>query len=100
MYFVSHRSLWQPLISKLVPTMTLSVGVLTFMFVFAYLPQAAVLAVVNGPLAAVSSILLTLNESSTLITILSKTFLIEDALVDTFDGVSPHTETFRSCIFR
>ena len=41
----------------------------------------------KGPLAAVSAALLVLSESSTLFTVLSKTFLIEDALVDTFDGV-------------
>ena len=56
------------------------------MFVFAYLPQAAVMAFTSGPVAAVSAALLTLSESSTLINIMSKTFLIEDALIDTFDG--------------
>ncbi|KAE8442377.1 hypothetical protein EG329_003393 [Mollisiaceae sp. DMI_Dod_QoI] len=86
-YFVSHRSLWKPLLSKLAPTMTLSVGVIAFMFAFVYLPQLAVLVFVNGPLAAVTTILLTLSESSTLINILSRTFLLQDALVDTFDGV-------------
>ncbi|KAH8601780.1 hypothetical protein B0O99DRAFT_200420 [Bisporella sp. PMI_857] len=86
-YFLSHRSLWKPLLSKLIPTMTLSVGVIAFMFIFAYLPQLAVLIWVNGPLAAFTTILLTLSESSTLITILSRTFIIQDALVDTFDGV-------------
>lgn len=67
--------------------MTLSVGVIAFMFVFAYLPQLAVLVFVNGPLAAFTTILLTLSESSTIITLLSRNFLIQDALVDTFDGV-------------
>ncbi|KAI9805325.1 MAG: hypothetical protein M1833_005778 [Piccolia ochrophora] len=85
-YFVAHRSLWKPLLSKLGPTITLTVGVFTFMFVFAYFPQAAVLSIFNGPLAVFSTVLLTLSESSTLATVLSKTFLIEDALVDTFDG--------------
>ncbi len=41
---------------------------------------------VNGPLAAFTTILLTLSESSTIITLLSRNFLIADALVDTFDG--------------
>lgn len=86
-YFLSHRSLWKPLLSKLAPTMTLSVGVISFMFVFAYLPQLAVLVFLNGPLAAITTILLTLSESSTLINLLSRTFLLQDALVDTFDGV-------------
>jgi len=87
LYFVSHRELWKPLLSKLVPTMTLSLGVVAFMFIFTYLPQFAVLVFVNGPLAAFTTILLTLSESSTIITLLSKNFLIADALVDTFDGV-------------
>lgn len=56
------------------------------MFVFAYLPQAAVMAFTSGPLAAISAALLTLSESSTIINLISRTFLIQDALVDTFDG--------------
>ncbi|KAI9822027.1 MAG: hypothetical protein M1832_003199 [Thelocarpon impressellum] len=85
-YFFTHRGLWKPLLSRIVPTITLAVGVITFMFVFAYFPQAAIMTIFNGPLAAFSAIVLTLSESSTLITILSKTFLIEDALIDSFDG--------------
>jgi len=86
-YFFTHRSLWKPLASKLIPTLTLSAGVVAFMFIFTYLPQLAVLVWVNGPLAAFTTILLTLSESSTIINLLSRTFLIQDALVDTFDGV-------------
>lgn len=77
----------KPLTSKLAPTMTLGLGVTTFMFLFTYIPQMAVMAFTSGPLAAISAALLVLSESSTLFTILSKTFLIEDALTDTFDGV-------------
>ena len=73
--------------SKLAPTMTLGLGITTAMFLFTYIPQMAVMAFTSGPLAAISAALLVLSESSTLFTILSKTFLIEDALVDTFDGV-------------
>lgn len=85
-YFVSHKALWRPLVSRLGPTLTLTLGVMTFMFVFAYLPQAALMAFTSGPLAAFSAALLTLSESSTIINLLSRTFLIEDALIDTFDG--------------
>lgn len=67
--------------------MTLGLGITTFMFVFTYIPQAAVMAFTSGPLAAITAALLVLSESSTLFTIFSKTFLIDDALVDTFDGV-------------
>jgi hypothetical protein len=74
------------LAAKLTPTLTLSIGVTTLMFLVAYLPQAAIMAFTSGPVAAVSAALLTLSESSALINLLSRTFLIEDALVDTFDG--------------
>ncbi|KAF2090022.1 hypothetical protein K490DRAFT_62896 [Saccharata proteae CBS 121410] len=85
-YFLTHRDLWRPLKSKLAPIVTTGVGVTTLMFVVAYLPQAAMLAIFNGPLAALSTILLVLSESSTISNILSRTFFIEDALIDTFDG--------------
>ncbi|KAJ9496850.1 hypothetical protein H2202_007627 [Exophiala xenobiotica] len=85
-YFVSHKDLWRPLISRLAPTITLSIGVTTFMFLVAYVPQAAVMAFTSGPIAAISAALLTLSESSTLINLLSRTFLIEEAIIDTFDG--------------
>ena len=63
------------------------------MFIFTYVPQAAVMAFTQGPLAAISAALLVLSESSTLFTVLSKTFLIEDALVDTFDGTLVSRDT-------
>lgn len=56
------------------------------MFFFTYLPQAAILAFTSGPVAALSAALLVLSESSTLTMVLNKAFLIEDGLIDTFDG--------------
>lgn len=47
----------------------------------------AIMAITSGPLAPLTAAILVLSESSTIFTVLSKTFLIEDALVDTFDGV-------------
>ncbi|KAF2131888.1 hypothetical protein P153DRAFT_364366 [Dothidotthia symphoricarpi CBS 119687] len=85
-YFFSHRALWRPLAAKLVPTMSLGLGVTIFMFAVTYVPQAAVLAIFNGPLAVLTTFLLVLSESSTIFSILSKNFLIDDALIDTFDG--------------
>ncbi|KAI9650685.1 hypothetical protein NHQ30_000707 [Ciborinia camelliae] len=87
LYFLTHRTLWGPLLSKLVPTLSLSVIVVIAMFTFTYLPQLAILIFTDGPLAVVSTVLLTLSESSTIITMLSKNFIIADALIDTFDGV-------------
>ncbi|ORY60643.1 uncharacterized protein BCR38DRAFT_43711 [Pseudomassariella vexata] len=85
-YFLTHRALWKPFSSRVLPTLGLSAGVIAGMFFFTYLPQLAILVFVNGPLAAFTTILLVLNESSTLISILSRNFLIQEALLDTFDG--------------
>jgi len=85
-YFFAHRSLWKPLYSKLAPTLSLGLGVTAAMFLITYVPQAAVLSLFNGPLAVLSTILLVLSESSTIISVLSKNFLIDEALIDTFDG--------------
>lgn len=67
-------------------TISLGVGITTFMFVFTYLPQMTIMAFTSGPLAAVSAALLVLSESSTITNLLSRSFLVEDALMDTFDG--------------
>lgn len=42
---------------------------------------------VDGPLAAFTAAILVLSESSTIIMVLSRNWVIGDALVDTFDGV-------------
>jgi hypothetical protein len=86
MYFATHKSLWKPLLSKLAPTIALSVGVVTSMFAFTYLPQLALLVFVNGPLAVFTTVLLILSESATIISLVSRNFLLQDALLDTFDG--------------
>ncbi|RYO90315.1 hypothetical protein DL766_006913 [Monosporascus sp. MC13-8B] len=51
-----------------------------------YVPQLAILVFVNGPLAVFTTVLLILNESSTIVNFISRNFLLQDALVDTFDG--------------
>ncbi|KAF1965093.1 hypothetical protein BU23DRAFT_585202 [Bimuria novae-zelandiae CBS 107.79] len=85
-YFLSHRELWRPLANKIIPIVSLGVGVTTVMFALTYVPQAAVLTLINGPLAIATTILLVLSEASTVFNVLSKNFLIDDALIDTFDG--------------
>ncbi|GAB7359564.1 hypothetical protein MBLNU230_g6752t1 [Neophaeotheca triangularis] len=85
-YFISHKPLWKPMLSRLLPTLGLGTGVTIFMFLFTYLPQAAMLAFTSGPLAALTAMLLVASQSSTITMLLSKTLLIEDALIDTFDG--------------
>jgi len=86
LYFATHKSLWKPLLSRLAPMLGLSAGVVASMFFFAYLPQLAILVFVNGPLAVFTTVLLILNESSVVISLVSRNFLLQDALLDTFDG--------------
>ena len=66
--------------------MTLGIGITTFMFMFTYVPQVAVLFFTSGPIAAITTVFLILSESSTLTMFLSKALLIEESLIDTFDG--------------
>jgi hypothetical protein len=106
-YFFTHRQLWKPLTSRILPLLSLSVGVIVPMFLFtfvpqlrtisaaltsrlsrfSYIPQSFILQFVNGPLAWVSTIALVLSESAVIITTLSRTFLIDEALIDIFDMV-------------
>ncbi|KAL2183444.1 hypothetical protein L209DRAFT_759044 [Thermothelomyces heterothallicus CBS 203.75] len=85
-YLISHPELWKPLRSRLLPYLTLYSSVLGSMFFFTYLPQLAVMAFTNGPLAVFTTALLILNESSTITGILSKNYVLQDAILDTFDG--------------
>jgi hypothetical protein len=56
------------------------------MFFFTYLPQLAVLVFVNGPLAVFTTVVLILSESSTITNAIARSWLLQDALLDTFDG--------------
>ncbi|UKZ67783.1 uncharacterized protein TrAtP1_008941 [Trichoderma atroviride] len=85
-YFIAHRSLWKPLLDRIVPYGTLTASVIGAMFVITYLPQLAVMALFNGPLAVYTTVLLTLNESSIIIHMISRTWLLQESLMDTFDG--------------
>jgi uncharacterized protein involved in cysteine biosynthesis len=85
-FFGRHRSLWKPLLSRLGAYVMLSVGVTASMFMLTYLPQLAVLVFVNGPFAVFSTILLILNESAAITNVVARGYLLEEALLDTFDG--------------
>lgn len=86
MYFVSHQSLWKPLTSRLPQYISLYASVVTGMFTLTYLPQLAVLVFTSGPLAVVTTVLLVLNESSTIVNTIARNYLLREALLDTFDG--------------
>ncbi|SPN99752.1 uncharacterized protein DNG_02603 [Cephalotrichum gorgonifer] len=85
-YFVRRPALWKPLAAQLAPYFVLSIAVVVAMFFFAYLPQLAILIFVNGPLAVFTTVILVLNESAAIVSMLSRTLLLREALLDTFDG--------------
>ncbi|KAL7621226.1 hypothetical protein AAE478_008543 [Parahypoxylon ruwenzoriense] len=86
LYFIMHRSLWKPFYSRILTTLGINAGVLIFMFFFTYLPQLAILVFINGPLAVFTTVIMILNESTTVANMISRNFLLRDALLDTFDG--------------
>lgn len=65
----------------------MGLGVTSAMFFFTYIPQTAIMSITSGPLLApITTAFLVLSESSTITNYLARRFLLEDALVDTFDG--------------
>ncbi|KAL4892971.1 hypothetical protein BDV59DRAFT_208115 [Aspergillus ambiguus] len=86
-YFATHRPLWRPLLSQAGQTIALGLGVTTGMFFFTYVPQMTLMVFTSGPLLApFSAALLVLSESSTITNFLARSFVLRDALTDTFDG--------------
>jgi len=85
-YLLGHKTLWPPVTRHLPALLLLSTGVLVVMFSLTYLPQVAILAFFNGPLAFVNAAGLVLSESQFIINTLANAFIIEDSLVDLFDA--------------
>lgn len=86
LYFISHRALWQPLVSKLPQYVALYGSVVAGMFTFAYLPQLGIMVFVNGPLAVFTTAVLVLNESASIVGMVARGYLLQEALLNTFDG--------------
>lgn len=85
-YFLSHKSLWKPFRSRLGSYLTLSVSVVAGMFTLTYVPQLAIQVFVSGPFAVFTTVLLVLNESSAIINAAARGWLLQDSILDTFDG--------------
>lgn len=56
------------------------------MFTFTFVPQMTMLFFVNGPIAVVTASLLVLSESSAIINGIARGWMLQDAILDTFDG--------------
>ena len=61
--------------------------VLTNLFIWAYLPQVAFLAIFHGPLAWVNAAFLVLGEGAAIVALLFEAFFVDETLVDVFDAV-------------
>jgi hypothetical protein len=71
----------------LVPIVLLSGFFYTILFLFAFLPQVALLAIFQGRGAWVNGVFLVLGEGAALVQALFEAFFVDETLVDVFDAV-------------
>ncbi|KIV96843.1 hypothetical protein PV10_00660, partial [Exophiala mesophila] len=86
-YFFRHPYLWPLFRARLVPLLLLSAFIYVNLFVWAFLPQVAFLAIFHGPGAFLSGLFLVLGEGAAIVAILFEAFFVDETLVDTFDAV-------------
>ncbi|MCJ1485383.1 hypothetical protein MMC06_005557 [Schaereria dolodes] len=86
-YFAAHPFLYPLLRARLLPSLLLSIFVLTNLFLWTYLPQVAFLAIFHGPLAWVNGAFLVLGEGAAITALLFEAFFVDETLVDVFDSV-------------
>ena len=87
-YFATHRPLHVLLRARLLPCALLSLFVLAILFIFAYLPQVAFLAIFHGiPGAFIQGAFLVLGEGAAIVALLFEAFFVDETLVDVFDAV-------------
>lgn len=88
-YFVRHREFWPLWAGRLLPLSIISLTIYAILFLFAYLPQVALLAIWQGRGAWFNALILTLGEGQVLIQALFEGFFVDECRVDIFD-VSSH----------
>lgn len=87
-YFFAHPFLYPLLRARLIPCLLLSLFVLSNLFVWTYLPQAAFLAIFHGrDLAWINGAFLVLGEGAAIVALLFEAFFVDETLVDVFDAV-------------
>lgn len=87
-YFVAHPFLYPILRARLIPVFLLAFCVYALLFLFAFLPQLAILSIFHGALAWPNAIVLTLGEGAVAVGLLFEVFLCDETQVDIFDAVS------------
>lgn len=91
-YFSKQGKFWPLWAGRLLPLSLVSLTVYLILFLFAYLPQVAFLAIWQGRGAWFSAAILTLGEGLVLIQALFEGFFVDEARVDVFDVSSPSPE--------
>ncbi|KAG8629328.1 hypothetical protein KVT40_003193 [Elsinoe batatas] len=87
-HFALNRSLWPLLQAKLIPLAILSLFVTLILFLFAYLPQVALLAVFHRAGSAwVNGTFLVLSEASLVVSLFFEAFFVDKTQVDIVDAV-------------
>lgn len=90
-FFIGHPFLYPLARQRLLPAVLLSVFVLANLFIWAYLPQVAFLALFQKTGSAwVNGTFLTLGEAAAVTAILFECFLVDESQVDIFDAVLVH----------
>ncbi|KAG8163025.1 hypothetical protein KVR01_007503 [Diaporthe batatas] len=85
-YFSKQGKFWPLWAGRLLPLSLVSLTVYLILFLFAYLPQVAFLAIWQGRGAWFSAMILTLGEGLVIIQALFEGFFVDEARVDVFDA--------------
>ncbi|KAF7312754.1 hypothetical protein MIND_00290500 [Mycena indigotica] len=90
-YFcVRHSFMWPLFRTRFIPCLIVSLVVLPTLFIVAYLPQVAFLAIFQGNLAWFNAVFLVLGEAAAIIALLFEAFFVDETLVKIFDAVLIH----------
>ncbi|KAJ3502016.1 hypothetical protein NMY22_g18730 [Coprinellus aureogranulatus] len=86
-YVASHPGLYKSIQPVLTKALLTSLGITGGLFFFTYLPQVALCAILTGPLAFIPAALMVLAESYFLVTLVSRSFFLNEAQDKIFDAV-------------
>ena len=98
-FLLTHSFLWPLIKTRFIVCETLSIFVYLFLFIFAYLPQVAFLAIFQGRLAWVNAAFLVLGEGSGIIALLFEAFFVDETLAEIVDSVSHFSAVIPSLVY-
>lgn len=94
-YFCAHSEFYPLFGRRLIPLTITSIVVLLLLFMFAYLPQVALLAIWHGPGAWFNAVFLVLGEGQVVIALLFEALLVDETLVNVFDVSMQHLRSWQ-----